>query len=92
MEDEIESRNIEHDPGHFNRPDCSPVLRGLVDSGRKVLAGILFITPGILSDGVALLLLLLPINNGRLRPQAAAAGRASYHRNEVIDGEFRRTE
>jgi UPF0716 protein FxsA len=68
------------------------LLRGLVDSGRKVLAGILFIIPGILSDGVALLLLLLPINHGRLRPQAAAAGRASFHRKEVIDGEFRRTE
>jgi UPF0716 protein FxsA len=68
------------------------LLRGLVDSGRKVLAGILFIIPGILSDGVALLLLLLPINHGRLRPQAATAGRAPFNRNEPIDGEFRRTE
>ena len=68
------------------------LLRGLLDSGRKVLAGILFIVPGILSDAMAVLLLLLPINHGRLRPQPAGAGRATFNRNEVIDGEFRRTE
>ena len=41
-----------------------PLFRGLVDSGRKVLAGILFVMPGLLSDVFALLLLLLPINLG----------------------------
>jgi UPF0716 protein FxsA len=39
-----------------------PLLRGLVDSGRKVLAGLLFIMPGLVSDLLAVLLLLLPIN------------------------------
>src|SRR5207237_9279716 len=60
------------------------LLRELVDSGRKVLAGILFIVPGVLSDTMALLLLLLPINHGRLRPQAAGAGRATFQRGEAI--------
>ena len=32
--DEIESRNIEPGPGHFHRPDSSPVLRRLVDRER----------------------------------------------------------
>ncbi len=41
-----------------------PLFRGLVDSGRKVLAGILFIMPGVISDLFALMLLLLPINTG----------------------------
>lgn len=67
------------------------LLRELVDSGRKVLAGLLLIVPGILTDVMALLLLLLPINHGRLRPQPAAAGRG-YGRSESIEGEFRRTE
>ena len=67
------------------------LLRELVDSGRKVLAGILFIVPGILTDIMALLLLLLPINHGRLRPQPAAAGRG-YGRHEAIDGEYQRTD
>ncbi|MEO6928359.1 MAG: FxsA family protein [Casimicrobiaceae bacterium] len=39
-----------------------PLFRGLVDSGRKVLAGVLFIMPGIISDVFAIALLLLPIN------------------------------
>lgn len=67
------------------------LLRELVDSGRKVLAAILLIVPGILSDVMAVLLLLLPINHGRLRPQPAAAGHA-YGRRETIDGDYRRTE
>ena len=49
------------------------LLRGLVDSGRKVLAGFLFILPGLVSDLIALMLLALPLNiGGALR---AAAGR-----------------
>ncbi|HEY2818005.1 MAG TPA: FxsA family protein [Casimicrobiaceae bacterium] len=67
------------------------LLRELVDSGRKVLAGILLIVPGVLTDVLALLLLLLPINHGRLRPQPAAAGRG-YSRGKAIEGEYRRTE
>ena len=67
------------------------LLRELVDSGRKVLAGILLIVPGVLTDVMALLLLLLPINHGRLRPQPATAGR-SYSHGKAIEGEYRRTE
>jgi len=41
-----------------------PLMRGLLDSGRKVLAAVLLILPGIVSDLLALVLLLLPINVG----------------------------
>ena len=61
------------------------LLRGLVDSGRKVLAAMLLILPGIVSDLVALLLLALPINVGR-RVEAAATGR----RFDAIEGDWRR--
>ena len=40
------------------------LLRGVVDSGRKVLAGLLLLLPGVLSDLIALMLLMLPINTG----------------------------
>src|SRR4029453_2359507 len=47
-------------------------LRGLFDSGRKVLAGGLFLLPGVVSDLMALVLLALPLNLGRaLEPQSA---------------------
>lgn len=65
------------------------LLRGLVDSGRKVLAALLLILPGLLSDGLALMLLMLPINRG---PQPAVAGRSPFTRSTAIDGDFRRVE
>jgi UPF0716 protein FxsA len=65
-----------------------PVFRGLLDSGRKVLAGALFILPGIVSDLLALALLMLPINVGRLGAQTAAAGRG--YGGGSIEGEYRR--
>ena len=52
-----------------------PVLRGLLDSGRRVLASFLLMLPGIASDVVALVLLALPLNVGRpYQPLAAARG------------------
>ena len=60
------------------------ILRELLDSGRKVLAGFLFILPGVVSDLFGLGLLLLPINTG-LRTQSATRGSA-------IDGDYRRIE
>jgi UPF0716 protein FxsA len=68
------------------------LLRGLLDSGRRVLAGVLLIAPGVLSDVLALLLLMLPINQrGRFGdPQPAAAGRAAYRNDRAIDGDYRR--
>ena len=68
-----------------------PLLRGLVDSGRKVLAGLLFLLPGVISDFFALVLLALPLNLGRdFAPRAAAAHFGGA--GKAIDGEFRRLE
>jgi UPF0716 protein FxsA len=64
-----------------------PVLPGLVDSGRKMLAGVLFILPGVISDCLALVLLFMPINLSR-RPIRSAAHRGP----RVFDGHYRRTE
>ena len=60
-----------------------PLFRGLLDSGRKVLAGLLLIMPGVISDALAVVLLLLPINTneGYVR---------SMPGNRVIEGRSRR--
>ena len=52
--------------------------------GRKVLAGFLFIVPGVVSDLFGIGLLMLPINVGRgLRPEpASGAIEADYRRIE----------
>ena len=61
----------------------APLLSSLLDSGRKVLAGVLFILPGVVTDVAALALLALPINlTGRLQAQASGG--------KVLDGEYRR--
>ena len=71
-----------------------PVLRGLLDSGRRVLAGLLLMLPGIASDVVALVLLALPLNVGRAyEPLAAGAGRWPRRGDfDAIDGDYRRVD
>ena len=61
-----------------------PLLRGVVDSGRKVLAAFLLMLPGVLSDVVALALLMLPLNVG---PAFGTAGGV-----RTFEGRFRRIE
>ncbi len=69
------------------------LLRGVVDSGRKVLAGLFLLLPGVVSDLIAVALLMLPINTGRgFEPQTAGAGRSSYGRRESLEGEYHRIE
>ena len=66
------------------------LLRGLLDSGRRVLADLLLIVPGIMSDLLALLLLLLPINQrgrfGDAEPVPAGRG----YRGRALEGDYRR--
>jgi len=58
----------------------------LTDSARTVLAGLFLIFPGVVSDLIALTLLLLP------GPKAIVeTGSIREMRGSVIDGEFRRT-
>jgi UPF0716 protein FxsA len=66
------------------------MLRELFDSGRKVLAGFLFLLPGVMSDLLALILLALPLNVGcGLEPVAHPRRRV---RRDAFDGEYRRIE
>ena len=62
-------------------------MRGLLDSGRKVLINFLLMLPGVFSDLVALMLLLPPLIRRRrpFEPQpvlAGTTGRQTYD----IDG------
>ena len=62
-----------------------PIL-ALTDSARTVLAGILLIFPGVVSDLIALTILLLP------GPRVVADhGPRRERRGTFIEGEFRRT-
>lgn len=70
-------------------------LSALIDSGRTVLAGLLLIFPGLMSDALALLLLLLPVRTRDIELQAAASygeslSGAYRSRTGVIEGDYRR--
>lgn len=69
-----------------------PLLRGLLDSGRRVLAGVLFLLPGVISDLFALVLLALPLNVGREFAPHTVGGSRFGGRSKAIDGEFHRVE
>lgn len=60
-------------------------IAALVDSARTVVAGLLLIFPGVVSDLVALTLLLLPGPRG-IEPAPIRTGPG-----RIIDGEFRRS-
>jgi len=61
-------------------------IAALTDSARTVIAGLFLIFPGVVSDLIALTLLLLP------GPKAIVeTGSIREMRGSVIDGEFRRT-
>ncbi len=68
------------------------LLRGLLDSGRKVLAGFLFLLPGVLSDSMALLLLLVPINVGPTLQVQTTTQRGGTRSPQTLDGDFRRVD
>src|ERR1700674_850444 len=64
-----------------------PLMRGLIDSGRKVLAALFLILPGVLSDVIAILL-LFPINVGApFSPQTVGAG-YGVRRTDALDGDY----
>jgi UPF0716 protein FxsA len=69
-----------------------PLLRGLVDSGRKVLAGMLFMLPGVLSDLIALVLLALPINVGREFARHAVGPGRYRASHDAIEGDYHRVD
>lgn len=68
------------------------LLRGLVDSGRKVLAALLLLLPGVMSDVMALLLLALPLNVGGGYGGQSLGGTGRQTRGPFIDGDYRRVD
>lgn len=61
-------------------------IAALVDSARTVIAGLLLIFPGVISDLIALTLLLLPSPRAIAERTPRRAGPGT-----IIDGEFRRS-
>jgi UPF0716 protein FxsA len=74
-------------------------LAAFIDSFRTVLAGLLLIFPGIISDVMAMILLLIPVRepafmhahtNTRGNAHSTRTSPSDHSPNNTLDGEFRR--
>jgi UPF0716 protein FxsA len=65
-------------------------LAALIDSARTVVAGLLLVFPGLISDLFALALLMLPMPQPKDLVHSGPQSRAPVRHGNVIDGEFRR--
>jgi len=65
-------------------------VKAIFGSARNIIAGVLLILPGVITDMIAVILLLVPIKT-RQAPNAQSAYQAGQAANDdVIEGEFRR--
>ncbi len=62
-------------------------LKAMFGSARNIMAGILLIIPGIITDFIAVVLLLIPVNKGASKTPEFTQKAAN---DDVIEGEFRR--
>ena len=67
-------------------------LAAFIDSFRTVLAGLLLIFPGVISDVMALILLMIPVREPAFEQAAcpSAASDCAPGGGSVIEGEFKR--
>ncbi|MSP86079.1 MAG: FxsA family protein [Methylotenera sp.] len=64
-------------------------IKAIFGSARNIIAGILLIIPGLITDLIAVFLLLIPVNKGA---QEASGHTQKPANDDVIEGEFHREE
>ncbi len=65
-------------------------VKAIFGSARNIIAGVLLILPGVITDMIAVILLLVPIKSNQA-PNAQSPYQAGQAANDdVIEGEFRR--
>jgi len=62
----------------------------LFGSAKNMIAGILLIIPGVISDVLAVILLLIPSPNSKVAGSPTRPTNARAANDDVIEGEFRR--
>lgn len=66
-------------------------LKAVFGSARNIIAGVLLIIPGVITDVIAVILLFIPIKNKSITPPPFNSSRNHQAANDdVIEGEFRR--
>ncbi len=63
-------------------------IKAMFGGARNIIAGILLIIPGVMTDILAAILLLIPVNSHGQMPQGYQTEKAAN--DDVIEGEFHR--
>lgn len=63
-------------------------IKAIFGSARNIIAGVLLIIPGVITDIIAVILLLVPVNKDG--PNASKHQTRKAANDDVIEGEFRR--
>jgi UPF0716 protein FxsA len=64
-------------------------MKAMFGSARNIIAGILLIIPGVLTDLIAVVLLLIPVSKSEIKSSTFKQQAAN---DDVIEGEFHREE
>ena len=64
-------------------------MKAMFGSARNIIAGILLIIPGVLTDVIAVMLLLMPVDKNTVKSSTFKQQAAN---DDVIEGEFHREE
>lgn len=64
-------------------------MKAMFGSARNIIAGILLIIPGVITDLIAVVLLLIPVSNSAIKSPQYTQQAAN---DDVIEGEFHREE
>jgi UPF0716 protein FxsA len=64
-------------------------MKAMFGSARNIIAGILLIIPGVLTDLIAVVLLLIPVSKSEIK---SSTFRQQAANDDVIEGEFHREE
>jgi UPF0716 protein FxsA len=64
-------------------------MKAMFGSARNIIAGILLIIPGVLTDLIAVVILLIPVNKSEIKSSTFKQQAAN---DDVIEGEFHREE
>lgn len=62
-------------------------MKAMFGSARNIIAGILLIIPGVITDLIAVVLLLIPVNKSEIKSSTFKQQAAN---DDVIEGEFHR--
>ncbi|HBA08467.1 MAG TPA: exlusion protein FxsA [Methylotenera mobilis] len=65
-------------------------IKAIFGSARNIIAGVLLILPGVITDMIAVILLLVPIKNNQASNTQSPYQARRAANDDVIEGEFRR--